>query len=424
MRATLGGRPRWRAVGLAMVTLSLLAATACNRPASVHKLFIRHPQVPVPAGPPSLALAPAGNSSTVSVADPVTVTATSAVIDSVTLTDAQGTQVPGSLDAAKRVWQASAPLAYNKHYTLTAKATGSEGQPLTQSSQFATVKPANLTLPYLRANAGLLLSDRQTYGVGQPIVVGFDEKIPDRAAAERALQVITQPHVEGVWHWFSDTEVHWRPMSYLQPGTKVTVNANVYGRDLGKGLYGQQNMSASFTIGQSKIAIADDNTHQIQVFIDGQMVKQIPTAMGLHTSIKSDKGGWVDLRTHSGVHVVLGNDRVTHMTSASFGLTGPAGYDENVYWTTHISYSGEYVHAAPWSVAQQGHSDASHGCLNVNTDNATWFYNNFGPGDVVEVRNTGLNLDPTDGLGDWTMSWDDWVKGSALPPPPAASTAQ
>jgi hypothetical protein len=73
------------------------------------------------------------------------------------------------------------------------------------------------------------------------------------------------------------------------------------------------------------------------------------------------------------------------------------------------------VHAAPWSEAQQGNSNASHGCLNINTGNAVWFVENFGPGDVVDVRNTGIALPLTDGLGDWTLSWADWLKGGAAP---------
>jgi lipoprotein-anchoring transpeptidase ErfK/SrfK len=261
----------------------------------------------------------------------------------------------------------------------------------------------------------MLLSSRQSYGVGQVIVVGFDEAVPDRAAAEKTLTVTTSPAVEGSWHWYGDRDVHWRPKEYWKPGTQVTVRADVYGVDLGGGLYGQQDANASFTIGQSKIAIADDRTFQISVYVDGQPVKTAPTAMGLHQTVTLDNGQKVDLRTRSGVHVVLGNDQKVRMTSKSWGLSkGEMAYDEDVFWTTHISYAGEYIHAAPWSVAQQGRSDASHGCLNVNTANAQWFYNNFGPGDVVDVRNTGLALDSGDGITDWNVPWDQWVAGSAL----------
>ncbi|MCW2643110.1 MAG: L,D-transpeptidase catalytic protein [Dactylosporangium sp.] len=373
----------------------------------------------------ALAVTPAPNAADVPVTAPVVVVVTVAasILDTVTLTDTEGRQVTGDFDPGRRGWHATAPLGYNRRYTVTVTAIDLGGRQLTRSSPFTTIKPANLTRPYLQANGGLLLSDRQTYGVGQPIVIRFDEKIPDRTAAQKALEVVTEPHVDGAWHWFSDHELHWRPPEYWVPGTRVSIKANLYGKDLGRGLYGQNDASASFTIGPSKIAIADDNTHHILVSIDGQQVRDVPTAMGKHESTTGAHGETVDFRTRSGVHVVLGNQRVTRMTSASFGITsGPNAYDEKIEWTTHLSYAGEYLHAAPWSVAQQGHRDASHGCLNVSTENAIWLYNNFGPGDIVEVRNTGIALGPTDGLGDWTLSWEDWLAGSALPSSPPASS--
>jgi lipoprotein-anchoring transpeptidase ErfK/SrfK len=375
------------------------------------------------AGPPSLAVVPVSGDNGFSVLDPVIVTAVSARLDTVTVVDSRGAAVPGQFDAAHQVWRSTQALAYNTAYTVTAAAVGSDGQRLQHSSGFHTVRPANLTMAYLRANVGLALSARDTYGVGQPIVVNFDEKITDRAAAQQALQVVTSPPVEGAWHWFSDQELHWRPKEYWPSGTKVTVTAAIYGKTFGNGLYGQANSSASFTIGPSRIAIADDKTFHMQVWQDGKMIRDIPVAMGLHESIRSNNGMWIDLRTHEGVHVVLDHAQVTRMKSSSFGLTGPGAYDEDVYWTTHISYSGEYVHAAPWSVGQQGHSDASHGCVNVNEQNAIWFYNTFIPGDIVDIRNTGLKLDATDGLGDWTLGWDAWVRGSAIPYVPGGGAA-
>jgi len=54
--------------------------------------------------------------------------------------------------------------------------------------------------------------------------------------------------------------------------------------------------------------------------------------------------------------------------------------------------------------------------LNLNADNAKWFYDFSVPGDVVEVRNSGgPPLTPAQN-GDWTLSWDQWRNGSALKP--------
>jgi lipoprotein-anchoring transpeptidase ErfK/SrfK len=404
--------PTARTIGLAVLTFSLAVTTACTGTddASARKEAAKQGKAGQRARPaPALVLAPAANAAQVSIADGVAVTAVSAVLDTVTLTDAQGKQLAGTFEVGKRKWHSTAGLEYDRGYTLTATGTGSGGQRLTKTSPFTTVKPAKLTNPQLQANKFKLLEEYKTFGVGQPIIVDFVEPVADRAAAEKSLQVTTEPRVNGAWRWFNDHEVHWRPPEYWKPGTKVTVQTNIHGKNLGGGLYGDKDSSVSFTIGQSKIAIADDTTHHMEVFVDGNMVRRVPVAMGRNEQI-----GSIDLRTRSGPHVVLGNERVTRMSSASFGLGGAESYDTMVEWTTHISYEGEYVHAAPWSEAQQGNSNASHGCININTENAIWFVENFGPGDVVDVRNTGLPLQPSDGLLDWTISWTDWTKGSAL----------
>jgi len=67
-----------------------------------------------------------------------------------------------------------------------------------------------------------------------------------------------------------------------------------------------------------------------------------------------------------------------------------------------MSYSGIFLHAAPWSVGSQGYANVSHGCLNVSTEDGKWFYENARKGDPVVVVNTaGGTLSGADGLGDW-----------------------
>jgi lipoprotein-anchoring transpeptidase ErfK/SrfK len=399
-----------RVAGLVVLALGMVAAAGCTGSTGARRFARWDPagRVPNPPPPPGLMLAPAA-ATAVPVTDPVTVTAVSAVLDAVTLTDAWGERVPGTFDATRRTWHSTGALDYARRYTVAAAGTGADGTHLTRTASFTTVRPVTFTVATMRASNRLLLADRDTYGVGQPIVVTFDDQVTDRATAERGLAVRTVPHVDGAWHWFGDREAHWRPQRYWTPGTTVWVNVNLYGEDLGGGTYLRTNTAATFRIGPSKIAVADDTTYRMKAFVDGREVRDMPVAMGRHESI-----GSVDLHTRSGPHVVLGNDRVTRMSSATFGLTGVDSYDTQVEWTTHISYQGEYVHAAPWSVAQQGHGDASHGCINVSTEDAIWFYDTFGPGDVVDVRNTGVPLAPTDGLIDWTLGWDDWLRGSAL----------
>ena len=104
------------------------------------------------------------------------------------------------------------------------------------------------------------------------------------------------------------------------------------------------------------------------------------------------------------------------MDSSTYGVpvNSPNGYRTEVDWATQISYSGIFVHSAPWSVGSQGYTNISHGCLNVSPSNAQWFYNNTKRGDIVEVVNTvGSTLPGTDGLGDWNIPWEQWKAGNA-----------
>ena len=85
-----------------------------------------------------------------------------------------------------------------------------------------------------------------------------------------------------------------------------------------------------------------------------------------------------------------------------------------VNYATQMSYSGIYVHGAPWSVWAQGNTNTSHGCINVTEEAAQWFMNNTKRGDIVVVKNTTAGTLPAyDGLGDWNMSWEEWSAGNA-----------
>jgi lipoprotein-anchoring transpeptidase ErfK/SrfK len=116
-----------------------------------------------------------------------------------------------------------------------------------------------------------------------------------------------------------------------------------------------------------------------------------------------------------GVHVVTERNATKVMDSTTFGLAldAPGGYIAKVKWATRISNSGEFVHSAPWSVAQQGNSNVSHGCINLSPDNAKWFFDSAKKGDVVINVNTGgPDLKPYDGFGDWQVPWGQWVSGN------------
>lgn len=334
----------------------------------------------------------------VSAGSPVTVSAEDGVLGAVTMVNEDDETVAGELSEDGLTWATTEPLGYNKRYTLTAQSLGLGGVTSRQMT-FETHSPENLTMPYVLPNEG------EVVGIGQPVAVQFDENIPNRLAAQRAITVKTNPPVEGAFYWLNNREVRWRPAEYWKPGTTVEVQVNTYGVDLGDGLFGQENVSTNFTIGDQMITTVDDNTKTLTVRRNGEVIKTMPVSMGKNST-----------PTNNGVYIV--GDRRSHMVmdSSTYGVpTNSAnGYRTEVDWATQISYSGIYVHAAPWSVGSQGESNVSHGCINVSTSNGQWFYDNSKRGDIVEIVNTvGSPLSGTDGLGDWNIPWDQWKAGNA-----------
>jgi lipoprotein-anchoring transpeptidase ErfK/SrfK len=334
----------------------------------------------------------------VSVESPVTVSAEDGVLGAVTMVNEDGSPIEGKLSRDGLTWATIEPLGYNKRYTLTAESLGLGGATSRQMT-FETHSPENLTMPYLLPNDG------EVVGVGQPIAVRFDENIPNRLAAQRAITVKTNPPVEGAFYWLSNREVRWRPAAYWKPGTTVDVAVNTYGVDLGDGLFGQENVTSHFTVGDEVISSVDDNTKVMTVKRNGEVIRTMPVSMG--------KSG---TPTNNGTYIV--GDRFSHMVmdSSTYGVPSNSanGYRTEVDWATQISYSGIFVHAAPWSVGSQGYSNVSHGCLNVSNSNGQWFYDNSKRGDIVEIVNTvGSILPGVDGLGDWNIPWEQWKAGNA-----------
>jgi lipoprotein-anchoring transpeptidase ErfK/SrfK len=329
---------------------------------------------------------------------PVTVTAGAGVLESVTMVNESGKVVEGQFSPDGLTWSTAEPLGYNKEYTLTAEALGLGGA-ARERMTFETHSPENLTMPYVLPNEG------EVVGVGQPIAVRFDENIPNRLAAQRTIKVKTTPPVEGAFYWLNNREVRWRPMEFWKPGTNVEVQVNTYGVDLGDGLFGQDSVSTSFTIGDEVIATADDATKTLTVRRNGEVVTTMPISMGKNKT-----------PTDNGTYIIGDRFADLVMDSSTYGVpvNSPDGYRTEVQWATQMSYSGIYVHSAPWSVGSQGRSNVSHGCLNVSPSNARWFFNNTKRGDIVEVVNTvGSTLSGTDGLGDWNIPWPQWRAGNA-----------
>jgi lipoprotein-anchoring transpeptidase ErfK/SrfK len=351
----------------------------------------------------------------ISPVQPVTVGIKDGKLTDVTMTNPAGKHVTGALAADGSTWHTTEVLGYSKTYRVVATGQDAAGSPVTKTSQITTVTPNNQTMPYIDDIYGSTINNNGTYGVGMVVRVTFDEHV-NKKKAEEALHVTTTPSVTGSWYWDGDQNAYWRPKTYYTPGTKVTVTAKVYGVDVGNGLYGQSDRSASFKVGAKHVAIADAKTHRVKVYFDDKLVRNMPTSMGRGGTVQGTNGT-IYLWTMPGVYTVINHENPATMSSDSYGLpaNSPLGYaPEKVPYATKISTDGIYLHELDTTVAYQGHSNVSHGCLNLNRTNAKWYYTHSLIGDVVKVINSGGPAIQFWQGGQWSVPWSEWVKHSAL----------
>ena len=110
------------------------------------------------------------------------------------------------------------------------------------------------------------------------------------------------------------------------------------------------------------------------------------------------------------------------MTSPNRSPGDPGYYHELINYAVRISSLGEYLHQTPGQEGCLGHENCSHGCIRQPAADALWYYRHAQPADVVIVKGTDRTLDWNDGWGFYQQSWNEWLKGSALPSPDAASS--
>lgn len=348
---------------------------------------------------PSIKLEPKDGSSGISPVQPITATADNGKITEAVATNGQGEQVDAEISEDGSSWKITEPLGYGKTYEIRVTAEGNSSKPTTEKSTFTTVDPKHKT--YVSMNP----LDGQTVGVGQPLAFYFssDAPAPDKDRAEEAIKIQTEPAVEGAFYWFDDREVHWRPKEYWEPGTKVSIDIDVYGKQLGDGLYGDEDREATITIGDSVVLRADGASHQMAVEVNGSVQRTIPVALGKP-----------EFPSNNGVHVVTEHHDKYLMDSTTYGLPlDEGGYETEVDWAVRISNGGEFLHAAPWAAGDLGKRNVSHGCINMTEADAKWVFDLLKKGDIVEITNSGgPDLESWDGFGDWQVPWSEWVQGN------------
>jgi lipoprotein-anchoring transpeptidase ErfK/SrfK len=348
-----------------------------------------------------ISVSPASAQTGVSPDSQVTVATQTGMLTSVVVTGA-GATVPGSLSVSGTMWRSSAPLLPATSYRVSVTVTRpDDGLRANRLTSFTTLTPT------YEVEASVFPEDGMSVGVGQPIVFNFDHYIltaAGQAAALSHIRIAMSRPVPGGWHWFSPTELHFRPATYWPSGERVHVTANFNGWNGGDGRWGIGTVDDTFSIGAARVSIANLQTEEMTVTLNGAVVATYPIS-----------GGRQQYPTMDGTHIVLDRESVVHMVSSTVGIpvNSPNGYNEYVYNDVHISDSGEYVHSAPWSVGAQGRTNVSHGCINMSPPNSLTFFNFSRVGDVVEV--VGSPRPPVagdHGVMDWSTPWSQWTRAT------------
>ncbi|WBO63754.1 L,D-transpeptidase [Streptomyces camelliae] len=319
----------------------------------------------------------------------------------VTVKDAKGTQVDGTLTGGGTSWTPSVHLAAATKYTVHAVAKDSEGREAAEDSTFTTLTPKNTFLGYFTPEDG------STVGVGMPFSVNFTRGITNPKAVEKAIRITTQPAVDVEGHWFGNDRLDFRPEQYWKEGTKVTVDLNLDGVEGRSGVYGEQHKTIKFTIGRNQVSIVDAKKHTMKITQDGKVIKTLPVTTG--------KPGY---DTWNGQMVISEKLTVTRMNGETVGYGGE--YDiKDVPHAMRLTTSGTFIHGNYWGGDAFGNYNASHGCVGLEDVRggydgsvpAAWFFNHSIIGDVVVVQHSNdRTVDPANGLNGWNMSWADWTK--------------
>jgi lipoprotein-anchoring transpeptidase ErfK/SrfK len=199
-------------------------------------------------------------------------------------------------------------------------------------------------------------------GVAHPVIVTFTRPVTDRVAAERAIKIHAPNHIPGRFSWVDTSVVQWTPDGYWPAHSHVGVQVHA--------------LSTGFDTGDEVLGVASISEHTFTVSINGEVMRTMPASMGKPTR-----------PTPIGNYSALSKERTVVMDSRTIGipLSSPEGYKITAQYAVRVTWSGVYVHSAPWSVDSQGYSNVSHGCINLSPDNAAWYFDTVHVGDPIKV---------------------------------------
>ncbi|MEU9360502.1 Ig-like domain-containing protein [Streptomyces sp. NPDC048301] len=322
--------------------------------------------------------------------------------------DAERREVPGRIAQDGRSWaprDGGYRLGLAGKYTVDVVAVDGDGHRSARSTTFTTLVPEDRFIGYFKPE------NRSTVGTGMIVSFDFNRPVTRRAEVEKAIRITTEPEVEVAGHWFGRNRLDFRPETYWEPGTEVTVDVALRDVEGAPGVYGSQRKKVTFTVGRSQTSVVDAEAHTMEVRRDGEVVSTVPVTAGAEKTT-----------TYNGKMVVSELHDVTRMDGSTVGFGGE--YDiKDVPHAIRLTKSGTFLHGNYWESPDIfGSENTSHGCIGLrdvkgggSDTPAGWFFERTLVGDVVEVINsTDTTVAPDNGLGGWNLGWPQWKAGSAL----------
>ncbi|HEV2377450.1 MAG TPA: Ig-like domain-containing protein [Streptosporangiaceae bacterium] len=331
----------------------------------------------------------------------VTVTVARGKLSSVSV-QAGSRRMAGSPSNGGTVWHSRWALYTGTHYTVTAVAVGPSHKTVTATSSFRTLTPA-------ATDTASTPMYPQTYGVGMPIMICFSSpvSVAHRAQVERSIEIKSSKPVVGAWMWESAVgtcsagtqALEFRTRNYWPQHTQVSFDAHLNGLAASRRAYFTANLSESFTIGNSLVAEVSYTGHHARIYYKDKL-----HGVWLDSAGTSARGAETETANGTYLSIEKGNPVL---------MTGQGYTNVPVYDSVRFTWSGDYMHSAPWSVGEQGFTNVSHGCVNLSPADATWYYDHSVPGDPVTITHSPLAGTFGDGWTEWFLTWNQALRASA-----------
>lgn len=333
----------------------------------------------------------------------VAVSATDGTLKEVAVRDTEGALIEGKLNADRTSWTAEQRLRPKTRYQVTATAVDTAGVATTKTAKLRTLTPKD------SASYSVLPSGNKPVGVGMPVVIQFASAVATdkRADVERRVHIEATPAIDGQWGWLDGRQLVWRPAKYWTPGTSVHVTADIAGVETRPGLWTTHNADVRFRVGAAMVSTVNTKTHQMTVTRNGKVLRVLKVSTGKPGS---------ETETRRGIKIIISREAKHVMDSATIGIKkGQEGYyNIPTEWAMRLTWSGEFLHSAPWSVGSQGSANVSHGCTNLSPTDAKWLFDRSTMGDVVEFVGSKRPLEEYNGYTQWNYTPSQWAQRSAL----------